>query len=39
MDQFQTALVDEQFKNYDDAKQRLNFIIQNDPSFPGAQLK
>ena len=37
MDQFQRALVDEQFKNYDDAKQRLNFIIQNDPSFPGAQ--
>jgi hypothetical protein len=37
MDQFQRALVDEQFKHYDDAKQRLNFIIQNDPSFPGAQ--
>ena len=37
MDQFQLALVDEQFKHYDDAKQRLNFIIQNDPSFPGAQ--
>ncbi|HUH96099.1 MAG TPA: hypothetical protein VLZ89_01995 [Anaerolineales bacterium] len=37
MDQFQCALVDEQFKRYDDAKQRLDFIIQNDPSFPGAQ--
>ncbi len=37
MDQFQRALVDEQFKRYDDAQQRLNFIIQNDPSFPGAQ--
>jgi len=37
LDQFQRALVDEQFKRYDDAKQRLNFIIQNDPSFPGAQ--
>ena len=37
MDQFQRALVDEQFKRYDDAKQRLDFIIQNDPSFPGAQ--
>jgi len=37
MDQFQRALVDEQFKRYDDAKQRLNFIIQNDPTFPGAQ--
>jgi predicted Zn-dependent protease len=36
-DQFKLALVDEQFKRYDDAKQRLNFIIQNDPSFPGAQ--
>ncbi len=37
LDQFQRALVDEQFKRYDDAKQRLNFILQNDPSFPGAQ--
>lgn len=37
MDQFKLALVDEQFKRYDDAKQRLDFIIQNDPSFPGAQ--
>ncbi|HEY9151887.1 MAG TPA: hypothetical protein VIN60_03305 [Anaerolineales bacterium] len=37
MDQFQRALVDEQFKRYDDAQQRLQFIIQNDPSFPGAQ--
>ncbi len=37
LDQFQRALVDEQFKRYDDAKQRLTFIIQNDPTFPGAQ--
>jgi tetratricopeptide (TPR) repeat protein len=37
LDQFQRALVDEQFKRYDDAKQRLNFILQNDPSFPGVQ--
>ena len=37
MDQFQRALVDEQFKRYDDAKQRLTFILQNDSSFPGAQ--
>jgi len=37
LDQFKLALVDEQFKRYDDAKQRLDFIIQNDPSFPGAQ--
>ena len=36
-DQFKLALVDEQFKRYDDAQQRLQFIIQNDPSFPGAQ--
>jgi hypothetical protein len=36
-DQFTLALVDEQSKNYDQAQQRLNFIIQNDPSFPGAQ--
>jgi len=37
MDQFKLALVDEQFKRYDDAQQRLQFIIQNDPTFPGAQ--
>ncbi|MGA7195316.1 MAG: hypothetical protein WBW94_16990 [Anaerolineales bacterium] len=36
-DQFTLALVDEQSKNYYQAQQRLNFIIQNDPSFPGAQ--
>jgi tetratricopeptide (TPR) repeat protein len=35
--QFQLALVDEQFKHWDSAKQRLDFIIQTDPSFPGAQ--
>ena len=39
MDQFKLALVDEQFKRYDDAKQRLDFIIQNDPSFPGAEME
>ena len=36
-DQFTLALVDEQGKNYVQAQQRLTFIIQNDPSFPGAQ--
>ena len=36
-DQFTLALVDEQSKNYAQAKQRLDFIVQNDPSFPGAQ--
>ena len=37
MDQYKLALVDEQFKRYDDAQQRLSWIIKNDPSFPGAQ--
>src|SRR5262245_41554138 len=36
-EQFQYALVDEQFGRYDAAQQRLEFIIQHDPSFPGAQ--
>ena len=36
-EQFQYALVDEQFGRYDTAKQRLEFIIQNSPSFPGVQ--
>ncbi len=36
-EQFKLALVDEQFGRYDAAQQRLSFIIQNDPSFPGAQ--
>src|SRR5581483_1342519 len=37
MEQFQYALVDEQFGRYDSARQRLEYIIKNDPSFPGAQ--
>ncbi len=37
LEQFQYALVDEQFGRYDAAKQRLEFIIQNNPNFPGAQ--
>jgi len=37
MEQFQYALVDEQFGRYEAARQRLEFIIQNNPSFPGAQ--
>ena len=36
-EQYQFALVDIQFGRYDAAKQRLEFIIQNDPSYPGAQ--
>jgi len=37
MDQFQLALVDEHFGHYEAARERLEFIIQNDPAFPGAQ--
>lgn len=36
-EQFQYALVDEQFGRYAVARQRLEFIIQTDPTFPGAQ--
>ncbi len=36
-EQYQFALVDEQFGRYDEARQRLEFIIQNNPSYPGAQ--
>ncbi len=36
-EQFQYALVDEQFGRYDAARQRLEYIIQHNPSFPGAQ--
>ncbi len=36
-EQFKFALVDEQFGRYDTAKQRLEFIIQNNPTFPGVQ--
>lgn len=36
-EQYQLALVDMQFGRYDNAKQRLEYIIQNDASFPGAQ--
>lgn len=39
MEQFQYALVDQQFGRYETAKQRLEFIIQNDPSFPGAPIE
>jgi tetratricopeptide (TPR) repeat protein len=37
--QYQFALVDIQFGRYEAAKQRLEFIIANDPSFPGVQEK
>jgi tetratricopeptide (TPR) repeat protein len=35
-DQFSRALVDVQFGNYDAAKQRLEYILGVDPSYPGA---
>src|SRR5215207_4940415 len=35
-DQFKYALVDIEFKRYANAKQRLEFIISHDPSYPGA---
>jgi hypothetical protein len=38
-EQFQNALVDIQFERYENAKLRLEWIIQNDPNFPGAQEK
>src|SRR6476646_1424268 len=37
--QFQYALVDIQFQRYENAKQRLQFIIAHDPGFPGVQDK
>lgn len=36
-EQYQNALIDIQFGRYENAQQRLEWIIQNDPSFPGAQ--
>ncbi len=36
-EQYQYALVDEQFGRFDAAKERLEYIIQHDPTFPGAQ--
>jgi len=36
MEQYQYALVDIQFARYDAAKQRLDFIIANNPNYPGA---
>ena len=38
-EQFQNTLVDIEFGRYEIAKQRLEWIIENDPSFPGAQEK
>jgi len=38
-EQFSFALVDIQFGRYENARQRLEYIIQRDPNFPGAQEK
>jgi tetratricopeptide (TPR) repeat protein len=38
-EQYQFALVDIQFGRYESARQRLEFIISKDPSFPGAAEK
>ncbi|HAV76654.1 MAG TPA: hypothetical protein DCX53_04790 [Anaerolineae bacterium] len=38
-EQFQNTLVDIQFGRYEIAKQRLEWIIENDPTFPGAKEK
>jgi tetratricopeptide (TPR) repeat protein len=38
-DQFQYALVDIQLGRYEAAKQRLEYIVANDPSYPGAAQK
>lgn len=38
-EQFSFALVDIQFGRYENARQRLEFIIQKNPSYPGAQEK
>ena len=37
--QFQYALVDIEFGRYENAKERLDFILARDPSFPGVQEK
>ena len=37
IEQYEFALVDVQFGRYQAARQRLEFIIQNNPGFPGAQ--
>ncbi|MBL8091076.1 MAG: hypothetical protein KF758_09960 [Anaerolineales bacterium] len=38
-EQFSFALVDIQFGRYENARERLEFIIARDPNFPGAQEK
>ena len=38
-EQFQYALVDIEFQRYENARQRLDFILAHDPNFPGVQEK
>lgn len=38
-EQYQNTLIDIQFGRYEIAKQRLEWILSNDPTFPGAQEK
>ena len=38
-EQFSFALVDIQFGRYENARQRLEYIISKDPNFPGVQEK
>lgn len=38
-DQYQNMLMDIEFGHYENAKQRLEWIIAHDPTFPGAQEK
>jgi tetratricopeptide (TPR) repeat protein len=38
-EQYQNTLIDIQFGRYEIARQRLEWIIANDPTFPGAQEK
>ncbi len=38
-EQFQYALVDIEFGRYENARQRLDFILAHDPTFPGVQEK
>lgn len=38
-EQYSFALVDIEFGRYENARQRLEYIIQRDPNFPGAQEK
>lgn len=38
-EQYQNTLIDIQFERYENARQRLEWIIAQDPTFPGAQEK